>query len=206
MFYVFCDWIGINSFSLGLIITFAYIKRIFFFENGSPLYSSVLVSVVDRIRCMKSSRTLQCKICTVERKEILHRMQQDKNKVINDNSDIYSSCGSRFHKFGRTLEPETLRKRMTQKKVPSTRHSKQKRNRFSFDLDPQGSPVHCIPCTPTAAPVTPEPASPQATPVFLYTNVPDLPYRSPTTNPTNLELAQVRAYEDFILQLPSFDV
>ena len=123
----------------------------------------------DRIRCMKSSRTLQCKICMVERKEILHRMQQDKNKVINDNSDIYSSCkcGSRFHKFGRILEPETLRKRMTQKKVPSTRHSKQKRNRFSFDLDPQGSPVHCIPCTPTAAPVTPEPASPQATPVFL---------------------------------------
>ena len=46
----------------------------------------------DRIRCMKSSQTLQCKICMVERKKILHRMRSNKNKIINDNSDIYSSC------------------------------------------------------------------------------------------------------------------
>ena len=33
----------------------------------------------------------------------------------------------------------------------------------------------------------------QSDAVFLFdTNVPGLPYRSPTTNPTNLELVQVR--------------
>lgn len=40
----------------------------------------------DRIQCMKSSRTPLCKICMVERKEILTRMRADPNKIINDNS------------------------------------------------------------------------------------------------------------------------
>ena len=45
----------------------------------------------DAIRCTKSSRTLQCKICMVERKEILSRFDTNRHKIINDNSDIYSS-------------------------------------------------------------------------------------------------------------------
>ena len=55
----------------------------------------------DRIRCMKSARTARCKICMVERMEILHQIKTNKAQVINDNSDIFSSCkcGSRFHKF-----------------------------------------------------------------------------------------------------------
>ena len=72
----------------------------------------------DRILCMKSSRTLRCKICMTERKEILKRFEKTKNQVINDNSDIFSSCkcGSRFHKFARILDTETtLRMRPTQK-------------------------------------------------------------------------------------------
>ena len=44
------------------------------------------------IRCMKSARMLQCKSCMVERKNILSRFRSDKSKIINDNSDIYSSC------------------------------------------------------------------------------------------------------------------
>ena len=114
--------------------------------------------------CMKTARTLQCKICMTERKEILHRFRSDKSKVMNDNSDIYSSCKckGRFHKFGRNLHIETLRTRTPQKKVNSTRASKPKRNRFSFNLL---SPRLCHP-TSEEAPVTPEPASPQETPVF----------------------------------------
>ena len=67
---------------------------------------------------MKSAMTPQCKICMVERKEILHRKREDKNKIINDNSDIFSSCKCkcRFHKFGRYLHVETLRTRLPQKK------------------------------------------------------------------------------------------
>ena len=151
----------------------------------------------DRITCMKSAMTPQCKICMVERKEILHRKREDKNKIINDNSDIFSSCKCkcRFHKFGRYLHVETLRTRLPQKKVNSTRHSKQQRKRFSFS-----SPRVCLP-TNTEAPITPEPASPQ-TPVFLIdTNVPGLPYRSPSANPTQLELAQLQEYRESCLNL-----
>jgi hypothetical protein len=155
----------------------------------------------DRIRCMKSSRTMQCKICMVERKEILHRFKTDKSKIMNYNSDIFSSCKccSRFHKFCRVTNP-TLTTRMTQKKVPSTRHSKQKRKRFSFDN--VNSPK--TPITPqsndesVATPLTPEmasPSTPEAAPVFLIdTNILGFPYRSPTLNPTNLELAQLQYY------------
>ena len=81
-----------------------------------------------------------------------------------------------------------------QKKVPSTRHSKQQRQRFTFD-DCETNQVLCQPCNISGVtPGTPEPASPCVTPVFLPlidTNVPGLPYRFPSANPTNLELAQL---------------
>ena len=74
--------------------------------------------------------TMQCKICMVENKEILHRLKTDKSKIMNYNSDIFSSCKccSRIPKFCRVTNP-TLTMRMMQKIVPSTRHSKQKRRR-----------------------------------------------------------------------------
>ena len=158
----------------------------------------------DRIRCMKSSRTLQCKICMMERKEILKHFQEDKSSVINDNSDIFSSCKcrSRFHKFFRNVET-TLRTRLTQKKVPSVRRSKMKRKGKQFFGSPK-SPVLCQPVSPGMMPVSsPEPASPPVTPVLFDTNVPGLPPRSPTMYPTNLELAQVR---HFIENQPVFEV
>ena len=96
-------------------------------------------------------------------------MRTDKSKVINDNSDIFApcKCKSKFHKFSHN-DP-TLTTRKTQKKVPtSTRHSKQKRSRFSFGSNSplsKQSPVLCSPCSTkvastTKTPVTPELASP----------------------------------------------
>jgi hypothetical protein len=120
---------------------------------------------------------------------------------MNHNSEIFGTCkcNPRFHQFYQKLTVETLKTRMTQKKVTSTRHSKQKRSRkcqqFTFSSSPQKS--HKRPCclheaTPA---VTPVPASPLAAPVIFYdTNVPGLPHGSPTPNPTNLELAQVLHY------------
>ena len=155
----------------------------------------------DSIRCAKTARTLQCKICMTERKEILCRFPTgDKSKIMNDNSDIYSSCKckGRFHRFGRKLHIETLRTRSPQKKVNSTRSSKPRRARFSFNLS---SPRYCQP-TNEEAPVTPEPASPQETPVFLIdTNVPGLPWRPPSANPSNLELAQLQEYQKSRLEV-----
>ena len=152
----------------------------------------------DRIRCMKSSRTLQCKICMVKRKEILHRLKNVKSKVINDNSDIYSSCkcGLRFHKFVPLTIESTLRTRSTQKKVPSSRKSKRNCRRSSRPTTPPTRTPRSAPSSCT--PITPESASPQPTPRRIDTNVPGLPYQSLSYNPTNLELAQFQDYQSIL--------
>ncbi len=149
----------------------------------------------ERLKCMKSAKTMNCKMCMVERKEILQRMKTNKHKLINDNSDIFArcSCKCRFHKFFRT-DSTTLRTRLTQKKVTSTRHSKLPRVRriFTFsnsDDSSTSSTEFCSPCNSEA----PTPASSEDAGVFLFNNVPGLPPRSPTAIPMpNLELAQVQ--------------
>ena len=152
---------------------------------------------------MKSCRTLQCNICMIERKEIMHRMKENRSKVINDNSDIFSSCkcGSRFHKFCRKIEP-TLRTRMAQKKVKNSSR-KSRLNRLSLNLNVDTAYNLCSPCS--LDPGTPNtlfgdiPESPQAE-QLIDTNVPGiLPYRSPNANPTNLELAQMEQYHNEFL-------
>ena len=180
----------------------------------------------DRIQCMKSSRTMQCKICMVERMEILERFQNDRKMLINDNSDIYSSCKCRakFHKFTPKVTIEALKTRETQKKVKASRMSKQKRKkkkkRSSIDscsccvsnqtlLTPSCQSELCTPSFRSASSSSSEEtASPNlVTPVFLFdTNVPGLPYRSPTVNPTRLELAQVREYENHLARQKHLDV
>ena len=96
----------------------------------------------DRILCMKSARTMRCKIFMIERTTILQQMKPDKQMVINDNSDLFNSCkcGSQFHKFFRNVTTTTLRTRSTQKKVKSSRRAKyQKSKRFSFENISRGS-------------------------------------------------------------------
>ena len=171
----------------------------------------------ERIQCMKSARTSRCKLCTKERREILKRYQDGKKQLINDNSDIFSSCkcGAKFHKFIREVNlQEALRTRSTQKKVKSSRPSERMRERnpprFDFSDIPNQTTV-CTPCNSvgmTSPSSVEEPASSQPmTPIIFYdTNVPGLPYRTPTANPTRLELAQVREYQNFLARQPTFDV
>ena len=117
----------------------------------------------DGIRCMKSARTLQCKICMTERKEILSRFRTDRSKNMNDNSDIYSSCkcDGRFHKFVQPITT-TLMTCMTQKKSKSSRKKRTEKSTRSFPKTPQqsspqsecslcyssGMETFCTPCTP----------------------------------------------------------
>ena len=157
---------------------------------------------MERSRCMKSSRTLQCKICMVERKEILHRLKNNKHQVINDNSDIYSSCkfGSRIHKFNRTITT-TLRTRSTQKKSPfkkeiqtKAQENQQNKNagnsRYQPILSCNNSRISYIPTN--ADSIVPTNAdSPRH-------KRPGLPYRSPSYHPTNLELAQFAQYQTLL--------
>ena len=95
----------------------------------------------------------------------------------------------------------TLRTRLTQNKVtkvPSTRHSKQKRSRFSFDNTKLNSPSSksstslCSPCNSRASPptspetpITPELASPQNEGLLIDVNLFD--YQTPVP-PVPIEL------------------
>ena len=168
----------------------------------------------DSIRCMKSACTAKCKLCMQERKEILKRFRKEPEKIINDKTDIFAfcTCNGGFHKFSRkTTLCATLMTRSTQKKVkPSTRKPKRSRRKRKSTAS-----TSSVPFTPacrcsslgrsTSQSSSDETASPPpVTPVFLFdTNVPGLPYRSPTPNPTNLELAQVRHY---LANQPSVEV
>ena len=159
----------------------------------------------DRTLCMKSARTMQCKICMVERITIMQQMKAEKRKVINDNSDIFSSCKckSQFHTFFRNVTTiSTLRTRSTQKEVNSTKKAKHKKSkRFSFDnvrTPTIQSPI-CQPCNTagsTSSSSTEEPASPESvTPVFLFDNANSL-------HP-NLDRAQALDHLD---RLPEYEV
>ena len=132
----------------------------------------------------------------------MYRLSTNKHLVINDNSDIYSSCkcGSRFHKFTRTITT-TLRTRSTQKKAPSNRKSKLKRRRTSRRKMPAtpNTNQNCLAITPeSATSQLTQIQSSQLTPIRYDTNVPGLPYRSPSYIPTNLDLAQFAQYKTLL--------
>ena len=160
---------------------------------------------------MKSARTLQCKICMVERKEILSRFRTNRSKIMNDNSDIYSACkcGGKFHQFIRSDTKNTDEAPDAGKSHKSKRKSRIKRSRFSFDSIKQNvkkkdwsarkrtslkkgrharvriSPNSSIEMEPIRTPDT----------RLIDTNVPFAPYGRPSTNPSNLHLAQYLQYE-----------
>jgi hypothetical protein len=94
----------------------------------------------------------------------MQSLRDDKYKVINDNSDIYSSCKcqSGFHKFAQISEPHdyyanALRTRLTQKKVTPKRKN--------MRVQP-ASPDASSPCQP----VTPESDEPSLG-SLLYPNL-----------------------------------
>jgi len=149
----------------------------------------------------------QCTLCMVERTEILGRMRTNRSKVINDNSDIYASCKcrSRLHKFNRILEP-TLRRRLTPKKVSSSRRSKQKRSRMRVSID---SLTLCQPVTPTIpnTPITPEPTTPPPTPPLFDPNIPGIiPYETPTHYPSRLHVGRIQQWNEIQSSRPMMEV
>ena len=61
-------------------------------EVRAKLKKIVEVSIIwtgDRLRCMKSARTLDCRICMTNREEVLARMRENPDKVINERSEIF---------------------------------------------------------------------------------------------------------------------
>jgi hypothetical protein len=137
----------------------------------------------ERLNCMKSAKTMNCKMCMVERKEILQWMKTNKHKLINDNSDIYAQCSCkkcRFHKFSVLIQLRRGHVWCRKKSPPQDTPNSQEYARYSLlnyaPLVTQRRQLRC----------------PLRTP-FLWNNVPGLPPRSPTAIPMpNLELAQVQ--------------
>ena len=160
---------------------------------------------------MKPARMFQCKICMVERKEILPRFRTDRRKIVSDNSDIYNpcKCGAKFHKF---IRPETknfhevLAEEKSQKSKWS---SKIKRSRFSVDsIQPnltkkawsarqctclrKGQRAHTK-ISPNSSIEMKTIGTPDTR--LIDTNVPLAPYQRPSINPSNLHLAQYLQYK-----------
>jgi len=160
-------------------------------QSRAKLKQVVSVEVIwqgEPIQCTKSARTRACKICMVERKQIMKALRDDKHKVINENDDIYAACkcSTRFHKFAH-IDSDALRTRLTQKKVTPKRKSKK-------------ACGHRKPVPPTGQEnrqqTTPELVRLLESPNRLIdTNVPGLPYRSPCEHPSNLHLAQRRQWD-----------
>ena len=163
----------------------------------AKLKEAISVEVIwqgDAIKCTKSARTRECKLCMKERMQIMQAMRDDKHKIINENDDIYApcKCSTRFHEFT-NIHSLALKTRLTQKEVTPKRKGR--------DISRNGSSSkkkckrHVSPTSPNTnvCPITPESASPIP---LIDTNVPGLPYRSPCANPSNLHLAQRRMYEE----------
>lgn len=165
----------------------------------AKLKEAISVKVIwqgDAIKCTKSARTRNCKLCMMERKQIMKAIRDDKHKVINENDDIYASCkcSTRFHEFT-NIHSLALKTRLTQKKVTPKRKGRST-SRISSSSSSKRK------CTRRVSPTSPSTNNRQTTPEsvspipLIDTNVPWEPYRSPSANPSNLQLAQRRAYEE----------
>lgn len=168
-------------------------------QRLKPIIKPEIVWQGDRIQCMKSSRTRECTICMVERKQIINSLRKNKYKVINDNSDIYSpcKCSSKFHKFKHD-STMALRTRLTQNEVTPNKRSKKKNRKHSKLATPNAS---------SSKPVTPESGElfPESPPELIDTNVPWAPYRTPCANPPRLHLEQRREWDRHVASNLDFE-
>ena len=107
-----------------------------------------------------------------ERKEILSQFRANRNKIINDNSDIFSSCKcmSNFHKFFQTVNISGTEDASNAEKSQCIPIGKVSKKRFSFSGVSLQTPS-CRPVTPiglASSSQTEETASPNlVTPFFI---------------------------------------
>ena len=82
------------------------------------LMSPTIIWQGNRIKCMKTAMTNSCKLCMVEKLEIMKRYSTNQAKLINNNSDIFASCTCNEN-FARSkpLNNPTLMTGLAQKKV-----------------------------------------------------------------------------------------
>ena len=141
----------------------------------AKLKEAISVEVIwqgDAIKCTKSARTRDCRLCMMERKQIMQAMCDDKYKVINENDDIYASCkcSTRFHEFTH-IHSHALKTRLTQKKVTPKRKGRRTSSSSSSSSSKRKCTRHVSPTSPSTdnCQTTPESVSPIP---LIDTNVP----------------------------------
>ena len=146
----------------------------------------------ERVKCMKTARTLQCTLCMVERKEIMHRMNEDRASVINDNSDRFSTCTCfcDFHCF-KTRKPNAdTEDGSNPEKSPKRNHqSKIKRKKHVLKIDPKIAKIRQHSTCMTERTILRPGKAP-----LIDTNVPGLPMEEPVAKPSWFRMERMREF------------
>jgi hypothetical protein len=76
-------------------------------KNGCDVHKHMLVDILwkgNPITCMKTYGTNYCILCMEERCANLEQWKKDKNKLINNRSELYGGCRhrTRFHRLMKT--------------------------------------------------------------------------------------------------------
>ena len=146
----------------------------------------------ERIKCMKTARTLQCTLCMVERKEIMHRMNENRAMVINDNSDRFSTCTCfcDFHCFKiRKPNSDTEDGSIPEKSPIRNHQSKIKRKKFTLKINSKEakSRLHSVCMTVRTI------SRPGKAPL-IDTNIPGLPMEEPVAKPNWFRMERLREF------------
>ena len=147
----------------------------------------------ERIKCMKTAKTMQCTLCMVERKEIMHRMDENRAMVINDNSDRFSTCTCfcDFHCF-KIQKPncETEDGSVPERSPKRNHQSKTKRKKFTLKITPKDAKTRQHSLCMTERKIS----RPGRKAPLIDTNVPGLPMEEPVAAPGWFRMERLREY------------
>ena len=147
----------------------------------------------ERIKCMKTAKTMQCTLCMVERKEIMHRMDENRAMVINDNSDRFSTCTCfcDFHCFKiRKTNCETEDGSVPERSPKRNHQSKTKRKKFTLKIDPKDAKSRQHSTCMTERTIS----RPGGRAPLIDTNIPGLPMEDPVAKPGWFRMERLREY------------
>jgi hypothetical protein len=155
------------------------------------LMSPTIIWQGNRIKCMKTAMTNSCKLCMVEKLEIMKRYSTDRAKLINNNSDIFASCtcNAKFHTLKTVKQSDTDDGSCPEKSRIKERLSKQPRQKKKKIVSPPSPNTRCHSLDMDKRKIA-RPGKPD----LIDTNVPGLPFREPSTIPSRLDLAILGTY------------
>ena len=144
-----------------------------------------------RISCMKTARTLQCKLCMVERKEIMHRMKRNRELCLNDKSEIFSTCTCYcdFHCLNRRKQSDTEDGFVPEKSPKRNHESKKQRKSRKLTVNL----IQSKNCQQSLC-MTERTIKRKGKQPIIDTNEQGVPLTEPSKNQTRMELERMKEY------------